>query len=547
MIGRAIQTVRTGGAVRTRGPLRRTLLACVLVVLGGTPLVSLAAAAPAGAASYPTSHTLTLSFLQDPGQPPDPDVYYAGSGLLLTRNMYQGLLTYKAGTAARVLEPELATSWTISANKLVYTLQLRHGVVFHDGTPFTSAAIAPDFARRTAVNGGPAYQVADVASVQAPSPYTVVITLKTPNTAFLDYLASPYGPAMESPTALAANAGSDNDQTYLETHDIGTGPYTLTEAKVGVMYQMKAFPQYWGAKPYYTTINLPVIDNLSTEEIEFNDGQLDAILNNLTTSAVAQYSKSSKASVYNLPTLQAETAYVNENKGFLTTEKNRLDLLEAINAKALVAGVFPGRATVATQAGPKGLLPPQYGKQNIPYDPAKLKKLVASLPSSQRTFTIGYDTGASDDQLLAENIGAELGALGLSTKVVGYQTSEIYASVGSASTAAGPSQPNVLIDYFWPDTYNTYTWTHISFDPTGGLQYMSCNVPGEADLNSQAVETGSNADYNQAVEKAVSSGCWFNIADKDDTMVAQTWLKNVPQAHIVADPWMLELAVLRPG
>jgi len=547
MIGRALQAVPTGAAVRARGPLRRALLASLLMVLGATPLVSLATAGPAGAASYPTSHTLTLSFLQDPGQPPDPDVYYAGSGLLLTRNMYQGLLTYKPDTAARVLEPELATSWTVSANKLVYTFQLRHGVLFHDGTPFTSAAIAPDFARRTAVNGGPAYQVADVASVQTPAPYTVIITLKTPNTAFLDYLASPYGPAMESPTALAANAGTDNDQTYLETHDIGTGPYTLTEAKVGVMYQMKAFPQYWGPKPYYTTINLPVIDNLSTEEIEFNDGQLDAILNNLTTSAVAQYSKSSKASVYNLPTLQAETAYVNENKGFLTTTKNRIDLLEAIDANALVAGVFPGRATVATQAGPKGLLPPQYGKQNIPYDPAKLKKLVQSLPASERTFTIGYDTGASDDQLLAENIGAELGADGLSTKVVGYQTSEIYASVGSASTAAEASQPNMLIDYFWPDTYNTYTWTHISFDPTGGLQYMTCNVPGEAALNSQAVETGSNALYNQAVEKAVNSGCWFNIADKDDTMVAQPWLKDVPEAHIVADPWMLELAVLRPG
>ena len=72
-------------------------------------------------------------------------------------------------------------------------------------------------------------------------------------------------------------------------------------------------------------------------------------------------------------------------------------------------------------------------------------------------------------------------------------------------------------------------------------------MPGEAALDNQAVETGSDALYSQAVEKAVSSGCWFNIADKDDTMVAQPWLKGVPQAHIVADPWMLELAVLRPG
>jgi peptide/nickel transport system substrate-binding protein len=240
MIGRSPAVFRTA---------RRALASATLVTLAAAPTL-VATTSPADAASFPTSHTLNLSFLQDPGQPPDPDVYYAGEGLLLTRNMYQGLLQYKSGTAKRVLQPELATSWTISKDGLTYTFQLRHGVTFHDGTPFTSAAIAPDFARRTAVNGGPAYMVSDVVSVQTPNPYEAVITLKTPNTAFLDFLASPYGPAMESPTALAANAGTDNGQTYLQTHDVGTGPYTLSEAKVGVMYQLKAYPQYWGPKPY---------------------------------------------------------------------------------------------------------------------------------------------------------------------------------------------------------------------------------------------------------------------------------------------------------
>jgi peptide/nickel transport system substrate-binding protein len=546
MIGSVTPRIPTGTATKAKR-VRRGLASAALALLGAAPVISVATAAPAGAASFPTSHTLNLSFLEDPGQPPDPDVYYAGEGLLLTRNLYQGLLQYKPGTAKRVLEPELATSWTVSSNGLVYTLKLRHGVLFHDGTPFTSAAIEPDFARRAAVDGGPAYMVSDVASVQTPDLYTVVINLTTPNAAFLDYLAAPYGPAMESPTALAANAGTDHDQTYLQTHDIGTGPYTLTQAKVGVSYQMKAFPQYWGPKPYYTTINMPVVDNLSTEEIEFNDGQIDAILHDLTTSAIAQYTNNSKVSVYNLPTLESETAYINENKGFLTSKQARVDLTEAINAKALLAGVFPGRATLPKQAGPNGLLPAADGKQNIPYDPTKLENLVKKLPSSQKSFTVGYDTGAPDDQLLAEDIGAELQADGLKTKVVGYQTSEIYASVGSASTAAQASQPNMLIDYFWPDTYNPYTWTHINFDPTGGLEYLSCNVPGEAALDDQAVETGSNSAYNKVVENAVSSGCWYNIADKDDTMVAQPWLKGIPQSHIVADPEMLPLAGLHPG
>lgn len=507
----------------------------------------LSVARPAAAASYPTSHTITLPFLQDPGQPPDPDVYYAGEGLLLTRNMYQGLVQYQPGTAQRKIIPELATSWTISKNGLVYTFQLRHGVLFHDGTPFTSAAIAPDFARRAAVDGGPAYMVSDVASVATPSTYTAVITLKTPNAAFMDYLASAYGPVMESPTALAAHAGNNDAQTYLETHDIGTGPYTLTEAKVGVMYQMKYFPQYWGPKPYYTTVDMPVIDNLSSEEIEFNDGKVDAMLHDVTTTGIARYRHSSSAKVYTLPTLESETAYVNENKGFLVDRSNRLALLEAIDIRAIDADVFPGRATVPTQAGPAHLMPAQYAKQNIPYDPGVLKKVVAKLPASERSLTVGYDTGAPDDQLIAELVGAELQAEGLNTKVVGYQTSSIFGWVGSLSSAKSASTPNLLIDYFWPDADNPYTWTHISYDPSGGLQYLTCNVPGVEQLNNEGVLTGSDARYSEAAEKAVASGCWLNIADKDDTMVVQPWLRGVAQAHVVAAPEMLLVADLYPG
>ena len=42
--------------------------------------------------------------------------------------------------------------------------------------------------------------------------------------AALTYLACAYGPKMMSPTGLAKNKGTDNAQTYLTTHDVGTGP-----------------------------------------------------------------------------------------------------------------------------------------------------------------------------------------------------------------------------------------------------------------------------------------------------------------------------------
>ena len=387
--------------------------------------------------------------------------------------------------------------------------------------------------------------VSDVASVTTPGTYTVVITLKQKNTAFLDYLASAYGPAMESPTALAKYAGSDNAQTYLQTHDIGTGPYTLTEAKVGVMYQMKAYPQYWGTKPYFTTINMPVIDNLSTQEIQFNNGQLDGILHDLSTSAVAQYRHDSSARLYTLPILESDSMYVNENKGFLTSLDARKALLQAIDSKAIVNAVLPGRAIVPPQTAPAHLIGPSYAHQDITYNPSALRSIVSKLSSSEKNITVGYDTGAPDDQLIAEQVGAELQADGLNTKVVGYQTSSIYGWVGSVQTAQSASTPNILIDYFWPDADNPYTWTHINYDPSGGLEYMSCNVPAVTPIDDQAVATGSSSLYSQVSDTALASGCWLNIADKDDTMVFQPWLKGVAAAHVVAYPQMLYLNLLR--
>ncbi|WP_261887619.1 ABC transporter substrate-binding protein, partial [Mycobacterium marinum] len=111
--------------------------------------------------------------------------------------------------------------------------------------------VKASFDRRVAVNQGPAYMVKDVESVTTQGDYDVTITLKAPNSAFLDYLACPYGPRMLSPEGLKKNAGTDNAQGYLTTHDLGTGPFTLTDAQVGSHYAMAAFPDYWGTKPYF--------------------------------------------------------------------------------------------------------------------------------------------------------------------------------------------------------------------------------------------------------------------------------------------------------
>src|SRR5438270_7096567 len=90
-------------------------LTLVLSACGGssgkTDTAATAAAGSGTSGAAPASTTLHLSFLQDPGQPPDPDIYYAGQGLLLTQNLYEGLLSYKLGSPTAALAPGLATAW----------------------------------------------------------------------------------------------------------------------------------------------------------------------------------------------------------------------------------------------------------------------------------------------------------------------------------------------------------------------------------------------------------------------------------------------------
>lgn len=498
---------------------------------GGTP------------SAAPTDKVLHVSFLQDPGQPPDPDIFYASQGLLLTTNTYEGLLQYKGGTAKPEIEPLLATEWTESPDHRVFTFKLREGVTFHDGTPFTSAAIKASFDRRAAVNQGPAYMVKDVESVSTQGDYAATITLKAPNSAFLDYLASPYGPRMVSPEGLAKNAGGDDAQTYLTNHDLGTGPYTLTAAEVGSRYALAAYPEYWGEKPYFEKVEIPVITDVSAQQLQFNNGQIAAIMHDLPSSAVEQYLDDDTYAHYSLPSMMSNYLYLNPRKGMLTDVANRNAVVAAIDVDALVKQTYFGRGKKAEQVYPPNMMAPEFAKQSVTHDPSTLTNIAASLPADQKSITIGYDSSNPDNQLISNLIQTQLAAAGLTAKVQSYPTSEIYGWIGTD----GQSAPEIFSATAWPDAPSPYTWGHITFDPDGGLNYLGCSAPPITAALAEGLNSGAPQPFSAAAEEAIKTGCWLNMADVDDFMVAQPWLKGVEEAHVVTNPNSLRLFKLSVG
>jgi peptide/nickel transport system substrate-binding protein len=166
-----------------------------------------------GAASARTTRyggTLVVGLNGDPGSLLDPTTTGGGAAASVLQTICERL--YAIDAKAEIV-PQLAAALpTISADKLTYTIPLRKGIVFNDGTPFNAQAVVTTLERDMTLPGSIlASRLSAVSSVTAPDPNTVVIHLSARDAALPSALTSQAGFVM-SPTQLAnlgANFGND--------------------------------------------------------------------------------------------------------------------------------------------------------------------------------------------------------------------------------------------------------------------------------------------------------------------------------------------------
>jgi peptide/nickel transport system substrate-binding protein len=186
-----------------------------------------------------------------PSEPPSYDGHREGTFGTVhpLAPLYNTLLridpTDKTGTRP---VPDLAESWTISPDGMTYTIKLRQGVRFHDGSPMTSRDVKASYDKIISPPAGVismrkgAYQV--VEAVEAVDPHTVRFRLKWPEASFLVNLASPYNWIFKA-DILA------KDMRWYETNVMGTGPFKFVEHVKGSHLVGRKNPDYWDkGKPY---------------------------------------------------------------------------------------------------------------------------------------------------------------------------------------------------------------------------------------------------------------------------------------------------------
>ncbi len=146
------------------------------------------------------------------------------------------------------LKPDIAESWTVSADRLTYTFKLRANVRFHDGTPLTSRDVKASFDR---IRNPPAGVISirqalfeGIASIEAPDPTTVVFKLKAVDGSFLDSVGLPYN-------CIYSAARIEKDATFPAKNVMGSGPFVFVEHRPGSHWVGKKFENYWDkGKPY---------------------------------------------------------------------------------------------------------------------------------------------------------------------------------------------------------------------------------------------------------------------------------------------------------
>lgn len=199
----------------------------------------------------------------------------SGPESFLSPKFFDGLLGYDYGMIGK---PALATDWSISDDGLRVTFNLRPGVKWHDGEPFTSKDVAFTFMEVIKVHHGRGRSLfADLETVETPDELTAIFVLNRPAPAMMKALDG-----RESPILPAhIYEGTNIMENPANTNPIGTGAFKLASYERGVSIVMERNPDYWdGDKPYLDRIIMQYIADASTRTAMLESGQADIVFLN---------------------------------------------------------------------------------------------------------------------------------------------------------------------------------------------------------------------------------------------------------------------------
>lgn len=315
-------------------------------------------------------------------------------------------------------EPALATKWEFSKDGKTFTLFLRKGIKFTDGTPFNAEAVKTNLERGEHESDSLIIPyLEDIRSEKIVNPYELQLSLAKPDYVLPLVLGGKVG-MMVSPKAIKENPKG------LATQPVGAGPFKLTNYTAPTSATLVRNPGYWDAKD----IHLEGVDLKF-----FTDEQ--ALLSSLLSGQVqlaniggeqVQTAESAGFEVAEFPSLHVASIEVNDKMAPFENHKFVEAVNYAIDRETLLQTLAGGHGEVDDEA-----FPPDYSAYNksvanyYTYDPEKAKELLRQANYDGTPITITWFSAPGlNYQSESEQLQSQLEAVGVKSTIKSLPTAQ---------------------------------------------------------------------------------------------------------------------------
>jgi peptide/nickel transport system substrate-binding protein len=456
----------------------------------------------------------------------DPHAQNEGLNNTATGYVYEPLLTYNEKFE---LVPALATSWSRDGN-LIWRFNLRKGVKFHDGTPFTADDVVYSIERAMAPTSNFKVYTTGIQGAKAIDPNTVLIYTTTPNPVLLRQLTELRIMSKawsEKHKVMQPQNYVQKEETYAARNANGTGPYMLKSREVDIKTVFVENPNWWnkpGKKGNVTEVIYTPIKSDSTRTAALLSGELDFVLDpppqdvaRLKSNANTKVVEGSENRTIFLGFDQHrdELQYASvKGKNPFKDVRVRQALYQAIDIEAIKRAVMRG-ASDPTGA----IIAPQVhgwtkeANARLPYNPDAAKKLLAEAgyPNGFE-FTLDCPNNRYiNDEEICKALASMWARIGLKVNVNAMPRATYFPKIQKFDTSA------YLLGWGVP-----------TFDALYSLQSLARSVGpgGDGNFNLGRV---SNAEFDKLVDGMKSE---VDVKKRDELIAKALMLHNQQVMHI---------------
>lgn len=238
--------------------------------------------------------------------------------------------------------PGLAKSWEVSDDGITWTIYLREGVKFHDGSIFDAEAVKHNLER---VSKRWPDLFGSIKSIDVVDKYTIRVEHNEPFAPFIYSLAWP-GAAIISPNAI--------DEEGKVTEPIGTGPFKRVEWVADDKIVLERNEDWWGGIPKLDKITLKFIPDPNTRMIALEAGEIDMIIDTggVLPEQVAMLKTHPEIEVLTIDGAVPHYMSLNTNKAPFDDVKVRKAVMYAIDPESIIKYALEGYGKLMTSITP---------------------------------------------------------------------------------------------------------------------------------------------------------------------------------------------------